>query len=530
MKLFYLALTWKFSLACMAFDSPWKNEWQEEWNGEPWVVRVQGRDQAIEHAKTVWEWANDQPLHSITKNAHETFGELCEKLPFKSSLYRPPFKLKLHHYLKIDGYYLFVFPFLPTDKNTTPAKTPISAWIVMNTEGHVLWAFHWYYSSSYEFPWICAIQDQCLTLDLWRSETRKASLHEFPYDEYYHKRKDGRPVSLRTRNTDRVVYLLNSKTASPRQLYIYSKGGCALTVYSSGKIDTLDWDFKAWRQYTHQQPEELEQLERILGKFIDIQMNPLSNPASFREEIEKILPKARKRAKAYHAEQAKRREHIRAIYQQCSKLIGDLFPEFKIDELSPLAPFRDKDIRIFLKAVNLPLNRFYPDAYIDAKFQAPYCTERWIKKIWKGDIDVYDKESCCRKRSFRCTLIPENKGRPARIAYSIVQCATENLCREALADRWFWKPFDSHGTRKDSVENILNHTRIKPGLVGEYDLASTLRMNYRGVIIPESETSAIVFRRGNTVVALISSDPYYSVLPLAKEIDQALKKIYTYQT
>lgn len=526
MKLFHLILLWNFFLTCVASASPWGHAWKEEWNGEPWKVRVQGDRQTIEHAKTVWEWANVQSMYSIVKNAHEIFGELCDKLPFKPSPYVPPFKLKIHNYLKINDFYLFISPSISSHYNCAPIKPPDYAWIVMNAEGHVLWAFHWYYSSSYEFPWVSAIQDQYITLDIWRSYTREVMLRESPYDEYYNKREDGRPVSLRIRDNDRAIYLLNPKTKVPKQLYVYSKGTCALSVYSPAKIDTLDWDFKAWQQYTHQTPEELKQLEKILGKFIDIQMNPSSKPASFRQEIERILPKARELAKAYHAEQAKRREHIRAVYQQCSKLIGNIFPEFKIDQFSPLTSFRNNDIRAFLQALDLPLNRFHPNAYVDAKSQIPYCTERWIKKIWKGDTDIY-QEDWCRKRSFRCTLIPENTGRPVRIAYSIVQCATENLCREALGDRWFWRPFAPDKDPKDSVENILRHTRIRPGLVGEYDLASTLRMNYRGVIIPESETSSIVFRRGNTVVALIASDPHYSVLPLARKIDKALHGIYT---
>lgn len=539
MKLFYLTLIWNFALACVTVASQWGEEWKEEWNGEPWVVRVQGHDQIIEHAKTVWEWANDHSMHSITRNAREAFGELCDKLPFNPSSYLPPFKLTLHNYLKIDGCYVFIYPFSPAENNATNKKPSFSAWVVMDPKGHVLWAFHWYYSSSYKFPWISAIHDRNHELDIWRSSNREASLHKFPYDEYYNKRKDSRPISLRIRDKDRVVYLLDSKTGVPRQLYVYSRSSCALAVYSQGvgigygqypvKIDTLDWDFGAWRQYAHQTPEELEKLEHILGKFIDLQMNPESNPASFRQEIEKILPKAGKLAKAYHAEQAKRREYIGTVYEQCSQLIGGLFPKLEGDALSRLASVGNDDIRAFLSALNLPLNRFYPDAYIDAQFQVPYCTERWIKKIWKGTVDIYNEEESCRKRSFRCTLVPENTGRPVRIAYSIAEYATENLCRKCLADRWFWRPFQSFKKSRESVKDLLRHTRINPGLVGEYDLASAPLINYRGVIVPESETSSIVFRRGNTIVALISSDPHYSVLSLAKKIDHALKNIYASQ-
>lgn len=518
-------------------NSSKEETWQKEWNGDPWTTSVQGNDQTLIHAKTVWEWANNKSYHSVDRNAREAFGELFDKLPFNSSVYPPPFKLKLYNYLKIDGCYIFIYPLPPTDTNTTPSESPLYAWVIMDTEGHVLWAFHWYYSSSYEFPWIMAIHNHRYELHIRRPSGKIIADDVDPYDQYYNRKWDRRPIALRIRDKDRVVYLLDSKTGTPRQLYVYSKKACALAVYSQGigigygqypvKIDTMDWDFGAWQQYTHQTPEELERLERILGKFIDIQMNPESNPASFRQEIEKILPKARQLAKAYHAEQAKRREHIRAVYGQCSKLIRGILPEFKKDQLSRLTPFRQDDIQAFLQALNLPLNRFYPDAYIDAKFQILYCTERWIKKIWKGNIDIYNEEDWCRKRSFRCTLIPENTGRSVRIACSIAEYATENLCREGLADRWFWKPFAPDEESGDSVENVLRRTRINPGLVGEYDLASILRMNYRGVIIPESETSSIVFRRGNTVVALISSDPHYSVLPLAKKIDQALKKIYT---
>lgn len=519
MKLIYSIFGWTGYMAAIALATPWQQEWKDEWKGDPWTVFVQGNRQTIIHAKTVWEWAHVRHRHSIDRTAQEAFGELYDTLPFNSSQYLPPFKLDLHNYLKIDGLYVFIAPPISAYYTEAPVEPPDYAWVVMNAEGHVLWAFHWYYSSSYEFPWIKAIHDRRRALDIWRLQTRKNTVD---YDEYYNRKPEGLPISLQIRSRDRVVYALDAHTQQYKQLYIFSKGACALAVYSLARMNTLDWDFNAWEQHLYQTQEELELLEQVLGKFIDIQMNSSSKPQSYQREIEAILPRAGQLASQFHLQQTTRKKNIESVYDYFSKVFGQIFPTFEPDYISPLSPVRDEDRREFLRELNLPLNRFHPNAWIDVTCQVSYCTERWIKKIWKGYLKV-DEPNKCQKRSFLCTLMPESRGRTVSIAYAISEYASENLCREALADRRFWRPFNEP---KESLQDTLRHTRINPGLVGEYDLTSTLRMNYRGVIIPESDTSSIIFRRGNTVVALIASDPNYSVLPLAKKIDQALKNIY----
>lgn len=81
------------------------------------------------------------------------------------------------------------------------------------------------------------------------------------------------------------------------------------------------------------------------------------------------------------------------------------------------------------------------------------------------------------------------------------------------------------------VQKIAEITRLHPGLVGDYDLCLVPILNELGVSIPDSEQAWICFVRGNTAVMLKSEDLQVSVLPLARIIDEALKKnIELYET
>ena len=499
--------------------SPWVKAWKKEWNGEPWLISVEGEEQCLLHSKSVKEWADQRPFlgHPFdrARNAEELFGPLIKQLPLQPGTYDPPFKKIPHPYLKLEDATVFMAPLARLDGDPKPF------WIVMDAGGHVLFTFHWCYSSRYEFPLVFAA---VRVEDLLR--------FNYPYPatrRLYPNFKDRdfpppfkQPASLVQRAKDRVLYALDPKTKQPIRLYMYNKGGCTVYAAPSEELATLDWSSSYWNQHVRQTPEEIARLERILEQFIDFQMKSRIAPADCRKEIELLLLKGRIRGNLFHQEREKERQKYFQLLEWSYRLIAGTLPQYEQDSLHYLSTCKKEDIQALLHAWHLPLNRFHPDARIDVKSQVFYCTERWIQKIWKGEIRIYETD-WSRKRSFRCTLVPENKGRNTCIAYSIVECSTENMCREALADRRFWRPFNEH---EESMEEILLHTRVNPGLVGEYDLASVLRMNYRGVTIPESETSTIIFRRGNTIVALVASDPHYSVLPLAKKIDQALKKIY----
>ena len=78
--------------------------------------------------------------------------------------------------------------------------------------------------------------------------------------------------------------------------------------------------------------------------------------------------------------------------------------------------------------------------------------------------------------------------------------------------------------KEEDVKRVAANTQLHPGLVGDYDLCLKPVLNGLGVPIPEAEHSTICFVRGNTAVMLKNPDMKVSVLPLARKIDEALKK------
>ncbi len=64
--------------------SPWVKTWEKEWDGEPWLICVEGEEQYLLHSKSVKEWADQRPFlgHPFdrARNAEELFGPLLIRL------------------------------------------------------------------------------------------------------------------------------------------------------------------------------------------------------------------------------------------------------------------------------------------------------------------------------------------------------------------------------------------------------------------------------------------------------------------
>ena len=86
--------------------SPWVKTWEKEWDGEPWLICVEGEEQYLLHSKSVKEWADQRPFlgHPFdrARNAEELFGPLVNQLPLQPGTYDPPFRRTLHPYLKLE--------------------------------------------------------------------------------------------------------------------------------------------------------------------------------------------------------------------------------------------------------------------------------------------------------------------------------------------------------------------------------------------------------------------------------------------
>ncbi|MCD8061997.1 MAG: hypothetical protein LUE13_06640 [Akkermansiaceae bacterium] len=116
------------------------------------------------------------------------------------------------------------------------------------------------------------------------------------------------------------------------------------------------------------------------------------------------------------------------------------------------------------------------------------------------------------------------------VEYMIAHLSSRDLAMSVLFSMQARKAVDA-ATEEEDIERVAEMTRVHPGLVGDYDLCLNPVLNDLGIPIPDSEQAWICFVRGNTAVMLKSLDLKVSVLPLAKTIDEALKKaVELYET
>lgn len=109
------------------------------------------------------------------------------------------------------------------------------------------------------------------------------------------------------------------------------------------------------------------------------------------------------------------------------------------------------------------------------------------------------------------------------VDYMIAHLPCKNFAMDALFSMQAGKAVHSE-TKEEDIRKVAAMTQVHPGLVGDYDLCLKPVINGLGVPVPGSEHAWICFVRGNTAVMLKSMDLKVSVLPLAKILDEALKK------
>ncbi len=82
--------------------------------------------------------------------------------------------------------------------------------------------------------------------------------------------------------------------------------------------------------------------------------------------------------------------------------------------------------------------------------------------------------------------------------------------------------YDPRNTKRDP-RDVAAATVVKPGKVGDFDLGCGPVLGPDGALVKGSEQSAVYFLRGNTAVMVLSTDPGYSVLGIARKLDAALE-------
>lgn len=114
---------------------------------------------------------------------------------------------------------------------------------------------------------------------------------------------------------------------------------------------------------------------------------------------------------------------------------------------------------------------------------------------------------------------------------SVRYCIFHHYCAEE-ARKWLLShsmleanlTIKTDGTKDLTEQDIASGILINPNLIGDFDFCFHPIINNWGVVEVGSERRAIYFLRGNTGVIVAADTPNFDVLPVAKLIDEALKK------
>ncbi|MBT9448884.1 hypothetical protein ICN84_02215 [Akkermansia glycaniphila] len=121
------------------------------------------------------------------------------------------------------------------------------------------------------------------------------------------------------------------------------------------------------------------------------------------------------------------------------------------------------------------------------------------------------------------------KDKKTSIRYCIYHAFYPTEARQTL---FAWNMYaDERGTLRIAEQpgdftmlTAIDNMNVRPGWVGDFDICTKPRFNWEGALVEGSEKSAVYFMRGNTAAYFIADNPSYNVLPLARMLDQQLKK------
>ena len=118
-----------------------------------------------------------------------------------------------------------------------------------------------------------------------------------------------------------------------------------------------------------------------------------------------------------------------------------------------------------------------------------------------------------------CGKLEETMEHGARVEILVAHARSRKEAMELLLKLRF---YDLRNTKRDP-KDVAASTVIKPRKVGDFDLGCGPVLGADGALVKGSEQSAVYFLRGNTAVMVISTDPGYPVLGMARKLDAALQ-------
>ncbi|WP_289024674.1 hypothetical protein [uncultured Akkermansia sp.] len=447
-----------------------KGNWHDSWEKE---------------SMSEWgKWMTFTPLTEKTKTLRELLGIMYDSLiGANMDLQEPlPEKMVLKNNLKIGEYYVFTLDGESVDLNS---------WLVMNKKGHIVHSFVFWYGSGKVLPRIMAV---------WLG----IGAYETPSQDN---------MELHEQGDEMWIYYVDAQRGW-RRLRSFVKGNVSVVTEDVAGGYYFDWPLE-YDSPTIRQDE----LVPVLREFVRVQKG-LSKGVDAEREILSVLPKAKK-LKYDHMYRTIRYEN-RPPPPEAPP--GDVIPAFgKIWK-----PLMDK--------------LGFPDAsrYKITEASGPHpqrmthCRLDWLKKMgFQFVVRKYGSPA-----SIACRCLADERTYSA-VYVAVAQCGTREFALEGLARMRLWKArleeesrLKAQGDKEwdnppdPDPEVVAARTNTSDKLVGEFALYLKGSLDKLGRVTEKGMYSSVFFVRGTTAVCVISEDPERNVLPLARRMDEELKKMY----
>lgn len=145
----------------------------------------------------------------------------------------------------------------------------------------------------------------------------------------------------------------------------------------------------------------------------------------------------------------------------------------------------------------------------------------WLETVWnKGKVKVMDERE---NGIVACLHAEEKNSGKGDVWLFVGYCQSQAVAMNELYSRRLQKTPDkpAQWSWDDEIETIV----VNPVKLGDYSLGRHGILGDFGGMIPLSNESSLFFVNGNTVVALVSMDPSYSVFSLAEQINKRLESV-----
>lgn len=144
--------------------------------------------------------------------------------------------------------------------------------------------------------------------------------------------------------------------------------------------------------------------------------------------------------------------------------------------------------------------------------------KKWVGELFRVEGAAYLRNGVHAELE-PCGKLEKVMEKGSRVEILVAYARSRKEAMELLLKLRFYDPRNTERDPKD----VAAATVIKPGKVGDFDLGCGPVLGPDGALVKGGDQSAVYFLRGNTAVMVLSTDPGYSVLGIARKLDKALQ-------